>query len=90
MENRKLDSQEMEKLRQLQEKSAIVTNELGQIEMMKLQLDARREDILTLYEEMKAEEMDFGRELSEKYGDGTINPDTGEFLPAPTFQGTPA
>jgi len=90
MENRKLDSQEMETLRKLQEKSAIVTNELGQIEMMKLQLDARREDIMVLYEEMKAEEMDFGQALSEKYGDGTINPDTGEFLAAPAFQGNPA
>lgn len=90
MENRKLDSQEMQTLRQLQEKSSIIAGELGQIEMMKLQLDARREEIMSLYEEMKQEEIDFGKVLSEKYGDGTINPDTGEFLPAPEFQGAPA
>lgn len=90
MENQTLDPQEMQTLRQLQEKSSIVVTELGQIEMMKLQLDSRRDEIMTLYEELKAEEMDFGRTLSEKYGDGTINPETGEFIPAPTFQGNPA
>lgn len=90
MENRKLDPQEMQTLRQLQEKSSIIAGELGQIEMMKLQLDSRREEIMSLYEEMKTEEIDFGKVLSEKYGEGTINPETGEFLASPEFEGTPA
>lgn len=90
MENRKLDPQEMQTLRQLQEKSSIIAGELGQIEMMKLQLDSRREEIMSLYEEMKTEEIDFGKVLSEKYGEGTINPETGEFLSSPEFEGTPA
>ena len=90
MENRRLDSEEMQTLRQLQEKAQIIASELGQIEMMRLQFDSRREEIISLYNEMKEEEIAFGKVLSEKYGDGTINPETGEFITAPEFQGNPA
>jgi len=90
MENRRLDSEEMQTLRQLQEKAQIIASELGQIEMMRLQFDSRREEIMSLYDEMKEEEIAFGKVLSEKYGDGTINPETGEFITAPEFQGNPA
>jgi len=90
MENRRFDSEEMQTLRQLQEKAQIIASELGQIEMMRLQFDSRREEIMSLYDEMKEEEIAFGKVLSEKYGDGTINPETGEFITAPEFQGNPA
>lgn len=90
MENRRLDSEEMQTLRQLQEKAQIIASELGQIEMMRLQFDSRREEIMSLYDEMKEEEIAFGKVLSEKYGEGTINPETGEFITTPEFQGNPA
>jgi hypothetical protein len=49
---------------------------------MKLQVEARREELTAFYTQVKEDERTFGKELSEKYGDGTIDIEKGEFLPA--------
>jgi hypothetical protein len=82
MEPIKLTEEELENLVSLQRKSAGVTQEFGNLEIMKLQLDARREELVSFYGQVKEDERTFGKELSEKYGDGTINIEKGEFLPA--------
>ena len=82
MEPIKLTEEELERLVSLQRKSAGVTQEFGNLEIMKLQLDARREELVSFYEQLKEDERTFGKELSEKYGDGTIDIEKGEFVPA--------
>ena len=82
MEPIKLTEEELENLVSLQRKSAGVTQEFGNLEIMKLQLDARREELVSFYSQLKEDERTFGKELSEKYGDGTINIEKGEFVPA--------
>jgi hypothetical protein len=81
MEPIKLTEEELEKLVSLQRKSAGVTQEFGNIEIMKLQVEARKNDLINLYSQIKSEENTFGKELSEKYGDGTIDLNKGEFIP---------
>jgi hypothetical protein len=81
MEPIKLTEEELENLVSLQRKSAGVTQEFGNLEIMKLQLDARREELVSFYGQLKEDERTFGKELSEKYGDGTINIEKGEFVP---------
>jgi hypothetical protein len=82
MEPIKLTEEELENLVSLQRKSAGVTQEFGNLEIMKLQLDARREELVSFYGQLKEDERTFGKELSEKYGDGTIDIEKGEFVPA--------
>jgi hypothetical protein len=82
MENTKLTVEEIEKLQEIQQKNAAVATELGNLEITKLQIDARREDIIKYFNELKEEEQTFGKELSEKYGNGTIDLEKGEFIPA--------
>ena len=82
MEPIKLTEEELENLVSLQRKSAGVTQEFGNLEIMKLQLNARREELVSFYSQLKEDERTFGKELSEKYGDGTINIEKGEFVPA--------
>ncbi len=82
MEPIKLTEEELENLVSLERKSAGVTQEFGNLEIMKLQLDARREELVSFYGQLKEDERTFGKELSEKYGDGTINIEKGEFVPA--------
>jgi len=82
MEPIKLTEEELEKLVELQRKSSMMTQEFGNLEIMKLQLDARREELVSFYGQLKEDERTFGKELSEKYGDGTIDIEKGEFLPA--------
>jgi len=35
------------------------------------------------YNQLKEEERNLGKQLSEKYGDGTIDLEKGEFIPTP-------
>jgi hypothetical protein len=81
MENTKLTIEEIEKLTELQQKSSGITNEFGNIEILKLQLEARKNELINLYSQIKSDENAFGKELSEKYGDGTIDLAEGEFIP---------
>jgi len=81
MENTKLTTEEIEKLTSLQQKSNGIIAEFGNLEVMKLQIDARKNDLISIYNQLKTEETEFGKELSEKYGDGTIDLNKGEFIP---------
>lgn len=81
MENTKLTQEEIEKLTSLQQKSNGIIAEFGNLEVMKLQIDARKNDLISIYNQLKTDETEFGKELSEKYGDGTIDLNKGEFIP---------
>ena len=81
MENTKLTVEEVEKLQDIQQKNAAVATELGNLEITKLQIEARREEVVKYYTELKQEENTFGKELSDKYGNGTIDLEKGEFIP---------
>lgn len=82
MENTKLTVEEVEKLQDIQQKNAAVARELGNLEITKLQIEARREEIIKYFTELKQEETILGKELSDKYGNGTIDLEKGEFIPS--------
>ena len=46
MKNKKLTSEEIEKLQEIQQKNAAVATELGNLEITKLQLEARKGDVI--------------------------------------------
>ena len=81
MENTKLTVEEVEKLQDIQQKNAAVARELGNLEITNLQIDARREEIIKYFTDLKQEEITFGKELSDKYGNGQIDLEKGEFIP---------
>ena len=82
METTKLTAEELEKLQDIQQRNVAIANELGNLEITKLQVEARKAEILKFYNELKEEEQTLGKELSDKYGVGTINMEAGEFIPA--------
>lgn len=83
MSNQKLTQEELDTIKSIQEKTNAVVSELGNLELTKLQLDARRKEIESFYNDLKEEESKFGKELSDKYGNGTIDLENGEFVPGP-------
>lgn len=83
MESIKLKTEELEKLKEIQQKNSAVAVELGNVELSKIQLENRRKEIITFLEELREEEKALGDELSKNYGSGTLNLETGEFTPAP-------
>ncbi len=47
MDTKKLTSEELETLKEFQQKNAAVVNELGNLEVAKLQMETRRQEILS-------------------------------------------
>ena len=81
MENTKLTVEEIEKLQEIQQKNAAVATELGNLEITKLQVEARKAEVVEFFNKLKEEEQAFGKELSEKYGNGSIDHENVEFIP---------
>jgi hypothetical protein len=86
MENTKLTVEEIEKLQEIQQKNAAVASELGNLEITKLQVEARKAEVVEFFNKLKEEEQAFGKELSEKYGNGSIDLEKGEFIPTPSAE----
>lgn len=82
MENTKLSQEELQTIQQLQEKNRTIIMEFGEIELIKLNLERRTDNAKQFLENLREEESAFGKLLSEKYGDGTVDLTTGEFVPA--------
>ena len=90
MKNTKLSQEELQSIQQLQEKNRAIVIEFGEIELIKLNLERRAENAKKYLAELREEENTFGKELSDKYGDGTVDLSTGEFVPAPKTEDAPA
>jgi hypothetical protein len=83
MENQKLTQEELQQLNALQQKRDSLMFELSQIGIIKLNLQSREDRVKEFHKELIAEETAVGQQLNEKYGDGNLNLETGEFVPAP-------
>tara|TARA_R110000803_G_C11986669_1_gene321395 strand:+ start:2751 stop:3032 length:282 start_codon:yes stop_codon:yes gene_type:complete len=90
MENQKLTEQELQTIKELQQKNNAVVAELGQIELTRMSVEARRANAESYLTDLRKEEEDFGKELSDKYGTGSIDLESGEFVPTPTEEATEA
>jgi len=77
----KLTQEELDIIKALNEKSRAVTVELGEIELLKIQLIKRRKYAEQYLEDLRSEQESNGKILTEKYGDGTIDLESGEFKP---------
>jgi len=71
----KLSEKELQKLKELQTKGNELIFSLGQIE-------AQKASVFNQIQEVQKEQNKLGKELQEKYGDGNINLETGEFTKA--------
>ena len=83
MENKKLTTEEIQRITELQQKNNTLVTELGQVELIKLNLQLRKESAEKFFEELCSEEQELAKELTDKYGSGSINLETGEFVPNP-------
>ncbi len=77
----KFTEEELATIRTLNDKNRAVTTELGEIELAKLQLEKRRKYAEEYLANLRAEQEANGKALTEKYGNGSIDLETGEFTP---------
>lgn len=76
-EIKKITEEELQQLKSVKERTSILINELGQIGLAEINLDRRRENAENFLDETKKLENDLVKALSEKYGDGNIDLETG-------------
>ena len=78
-ENKKfLEKEEIENLKSIQEKTHAVILELGEIEMIRIQLEKRKNKAESFLEELEKLEKDFTDSIYKKYDKINLNPETGE------------
>jgi hypothetical protein len=82
MANKKLSDKELQVLKGFQEKNNNYIVTLGSIEVNLDALDRQKEKILEEVQDLIKDQNEFGKELNEKYGDGNINIEKGEFTAA--------
>ena len=83
MENQKLTQEELQAITELQQKNNAVVSELGQVELARMAVESRRANAESYLAELRKEEEEFGKTLSDKYGSGSIDLENGEFIPSP-------
>tara|TARA_R100000008_G_scaffold84050_1_gene70557 strand:- start:627 stop:932 length:306 start_codon:yes stop_codon:yes gene_type:complete len=91
----KFTEQELQSIQDLSTKSNGITNRFGQLAIAKINLEKQSESVeeeeFKLHEELenlKKEEQETLQKITEKYGPGTLDPQTGVFTPTTEVQPT--
>jgi predicted nuclease with TOPRIM domain len=82
MESIKLTEEEVQQLKDLRAKDNSITFNLGQIEVRKLSIDSQKKQLEGEYVSLQQELNSLGQTLQEKYGNGNIDLEKGEFTKA--------
>ena len=77
-EKKVLEQEDLQTLKSLQEETQALVLEFGEIEMISLQLEERKNKAKTFLSELTKKEQDFTQDVFTKYGKCNINPQTGE------------
>ena len=80
-ENQVLTQEELQVLNLIQEETQALIYELGEIELIKLQLDERKNQSKNMLDELRVKEQTFNQDIITKYGKVNINTNTGEIIP---------
>ena len=81
MESTKLTQEEIQQLQEIQQQNQSLALEFGNLELTKIQIENRYDELVEFHTQLKNKEQEIGKELSEKYGNGTIDLEKGEFIP---------
>ncbi len=78
-----LKETEVEAIKLFQQKTHAIINDLGKIELQKMQIESSRKAIEEALEQVTKEQDEFFKTLEAEYGKGSLNLDTYEFTPVP-------
>ena len=80
----KFTEEELKSLQELQGTYNQITLAFGQLSLSRLGLDSQEEQLKTTLADTRTKENELAKSLTEKYGKGSLNIDTGEFTPETT------
>ena len=71
----------LNQLKELRDKVNQITGQFGQLYLNKIKFETIEKDLKEQLSTLEKQEIDLGKELSKKYGDGSIDLETGTFTP---------
>jgi len=80
MENKKLTQDELQEISSLRQEFDSLVGNLGLTEFQILELELQKSEIKKQIIDIKAKETNILNSLNQKYGDGSISLETGEFI----------
>ena len=78
---KKFTTDELTKLKDIANKYLEIQDKLGSLEIQKAMIEKQRNNILSELTNLQSDEDKLGIQLQEKYGEGTIDIEKGEFTP---------
>ena len=88
-EIKKLSKEEIDQIESIRQQTANKISQFGEIELELIYLEKRKKQILEAKEsymkeldEIQSSELELSKSLQEKYGQGTLNLENGDFTPA--------
>ena len=80
MEKKVLTQEELQEVKDLQIENSNLISQFGELEVVIQNLSLKKEELITKLKELKDKEVKIGQTLQDKYGDGNIDIETGEFV----------
>jgi predicted phage-related endonuclease len=80
MKIEKLTEQEIQSIKDIQQLRSNLVEKYGLIELSIQDLELQKQEVNEELKDLKANELTLSKELQAKYGIGTINIDSGEFI----------
>ena len=77
----KFDNEELKKLKEIQDSYMGVQNNFGQLKMAMFRLEQQEIELEDKLKNIQENETEFLKKITEKYGEGNLNPETGVFTP---------
>ena len=84
----KFSEEELKTLKEIQDEYLKIQSQFGQLSIARIRLESQinsfdelEKNLNTDYENLTKKEKDFLDETTKKYGEGSLNPETGEFTP---------
>jgi len=81
MEKKVLTQEEIDKITKLKQQFEDLTGVAGNVEIQIMNLQLQKDQIKANLQQLQQQEAVLAKELEEKYGNGTISLESGEFLP---------
>jgi hypothetical protein len=81
MEKQVLTQEEIQSLKTIQSNQSLLIEQLGLLEYKVLILEKEKQKLKQTLQKQLEEEEQIGKQLQQKYGDGSIDLEKGEFIP---------
>ena len=79
--NKKFTEDEIKSLKEIRSQFTDISYKLGQVEIQKLGLEDEKKKLIVSFSNTIEKEKTLAKELIDKYGKGTIDIESGEFIP---------